>query len=70
MSTYKLVLAALLSSASLPLSAGHAAASEKSIMLVLDSSGSMKAKLPDGTSRMEAAKSAVAGGSISARRLD
>ncbi len=60
MSTYKLVLAALLSSACLPLSAGHAAASEKSIMLVLDSSGSMKAKLPDGTSRMDAAKSAVA----------
>jgi len=36
------------------------AASEKSIMLVLDASGSMKAALPDGTSRMDAAKAAVA----------
>jgi Mg-chelatase subunit ChlD len=36
------------------------AANDKSVMLVLDASGSMKSALPDGTSRMDAAKSAVA----------
>jgi hypothetical protein len=35
------------------------AATDRSVILVLDASGSMKAKLPDGTSRMDAAKTAV-----------
>jgi hypothetical protein len=58
MVTRKLAVA-LLSMASLPAGTGHAG-NAKSIMLVLDASGSMKAQLPDGTSRMDAAKSAVA----------
>jgi hypothetical protein len=57
MLTRKLCFAVLLSIAGFGTSQ---AASEKSIMLVLDASGSMKAMLPDGTSRMDAAKSAVA----------
>jgi hypothetical protein len=36
------------------------AETSRSVALVLDASGSMRASLPDGTSRMEAAKSAVA----------
>ena len=36
------------------------AQSSRSIALVLDASGSMKAALPDGKTRMEAAKAAVA----------
>jgi von Willebrand factor type A domain len=46
------------------LSTGYAAAvhaeADRSIALVLDASGSMKAKLPDGKTRMDAAKLAVA----------
>jgi hypothetical protein len=52
------VLFALLSIA-LPIEAA-AAESGRSIALVLDASGSMKARLPDGASRIDAAKAAVA----------
>lgn len=47
----------------LPCAAGSilpAHAQDRSIALVLDASGSMKAALPDGTTRMDAAKTAVA----------
>jgi Ca-activated chloride channel family protein len=37
-----------------------AGAQDRSVALVLDASGSMKAALPDGTTRMDAAKAAVA----------
>jgi Mg-chelatase subunit ChlD len=43
------------------LSGGAAAETGRSVALVLDASGSMNAKLPDGTSRIDAAKAAVAG---------
>ena len=42
------------------LSALPACAQDRSVALVLDASGSMKAALPDGTTRMDAAKIAVA----------
>jgi hypothetical protein len=58
MSTFRISLAALLCTglATVP---AHAEA-DRSIALVLDASGSMKAALPDGKSRMEGAKAAVA----------
>jgi len=59
MSAHKLGLSALILMAGLPVAAANAA-DDKSVMLVLDASGSMKSALPDGTSRMDAAKSAVA----------
>ena len=59
MSAQKFGLPVLILMAGLPVAAANAA-NEKSVMLVLDASGSMKAALPDGTSRMDAAKSAVA----------
>jgi hypothetical protein len=58
MSAHKLGLPALLLMAGLPVGTADAA-NDKSVMLVLDASGSMKSALPDGTSRMDAAKSAV-----------
>lgn len=59
MSAHKLGLPALILMAGLPVATAYAA-NEKSVMLVLDASGSMKSALPDGMSRMDAAKSAVA----------
>jgi hypothetical protein len=59
MSAKTLRFSIALSLAMLPLS-GAQAANDKSVMLVLDASGSMKAALPDGTTRMDAAKTAVA----------
>lgn len=58
MHTYKIPLATLLCTA-LAAAPAHAEA-ERSIALVLDASGSMKANLPDGKTRMEGAKAAVA----------
>jgi von Willebrand factor type A domain len=57
MSVYRHSLAALLCTAfTLP----AYAEADRTIALILDSSGSMKAALPDGQTRMEAAKAAVA----------
>jgi Ca-activated chloride channel homolog len=49
---------AVLLCTALTAAAGHAE-SDKSIALIIDSSGSMKAKLADGRTRMDAAKAAV-----------
>ncbi len=43
-----------------PMAAGAQAQGSRSVALILDASGSMKAALPDGKTRMEAAKVAVA----------
>ena len=48
------VIAALLSAG------GAFADSDRSIALILDASGSMKQRLPEGTTRIDAAKAAVA----------
>lgn len=58
MSVYRHSLAALLCTAFTTLPAY--AEADRTIALILDSSGSMKAALPDGQTRMEAAKAAVA----------
>lgn len=55
--TLNISLAVLLL-AGLTAATGHAA-NDRSVILVLDASGSMKAKLPDGTSRIDAARVAV-----------
>ncbi len=49
----------LISLSFVALSALPAYAQDRSVLLVLDASGSMKAALPDGTTRMDAAKTAV-----------
>jgi hypothetical protein len=55
------VVAALIAGAAAIIPAANAAAETgRSVALVLDASGSMNAKLPDGTTRIEAAKAAVA----------
>ncbi len=58
MCNYRISLAALLCTGLATLPAR--AEADKSIALVLDASGSMKAALPDGKTRMEGAKAAVA----------
>jgi len=52
------ILATFLLSTAIPLAS--AAEGERSIVLVLDASGSMNARLPDGATRIDAAKAAVA----------
>lgn len=54
------ILATFLLSSTLPLGPAAAAENGRSVVLVLDASGSMNARLPDGTARIEAAKAAVA----------